>query len=109
MNVLRALASAILLALTILSTVCVYRAIFIFKKPIQPIECASDLSHVPINEQTRPGVIDRFSRAIQFRTITSGTRKYDALELERLIQFLYDSRYLKLSSTCSLCHNNVIN
>ena len=93
MNILRAVFLTTVLAFTLVSLVCIYRAIFIFSKPTAPLECASDSSHRAINESTRPGLIDRFRQAIRFKTITTGTRQYDRQMLEEFINFLTLSKF----------------
>lgn len=96
MNILKATGLVIILTLTLLTSVCFYRAIFLFSTPSNPIECKKDPSHVSISEKTRPGLIDRFRQALQIKTITYGTRKYDANELEQLISFLTTSKCFNL-------------
>ena len=76
------------LLLALLLSVCILRAVFLFPSPKEDEQCGTSASHKRIDETTRPGIVDRFSQALRFRTITRATKQYDADQLLQLTAFL---------------------
>lgn len=78
-------------ALLALLAICVFRALVYFPEPQNVDSCTESTSHKPIDSSR--GLISRFQRAIQFRTITKSRNVYDAAELLRFITFIETSMW----------------
>ena len=75
-----------LLTVLTLTGICVYRTFVVFKVTPVEGECKQSDSHQPITDVDN--LIARFSRAIQFRTVTAGPKQVDEVELLRFINWL---------------------
>jgi hypothetical protein len=84
--------------------VCVARVLLLFPSPSPPELCSSDApstafsklfprGHVRLSDESRPGLIDRFSKALTFKTVTTGKNSYDAHQLLSFIEFLHQSEF----------------
>lgn len=102
--------SAVILVLLL---VCVARVLIYFPTPKAPEVCSDDApstafaklvpgGHVRLSDQSRPGLIKRFSRALSFKTITRGKHMYDSNQLLAFIDFLRDCELSTLSSFITL-------
>lgn len=74
------------LALIAIAGFSLYRTFVVFKAPPPEPECQASLSHQPITDTN--SLIARFSRAIQFRTVTRGVGQVNEVELLRFIDWL---------------------
>ena len=85
---------ALILSLTIASLICilVLRAVIYFSIPPDLISCDRSDDHKPISDE-RP-VLQRFTEALKFRTITKAPQLYDKNEIQAFIQFLNRSESL---------------
>lgn len=117
MGVIKTSVGLLLLLIATLTTICVYRSIMLFPVPIVPETCdqssasssqaapsrrgtklksgvegVSSLTHVHMNEETVPGLIDRFVNAIKIKTITSGLYQYDKNALLQMHSFIEKSK-----------------
>lgn len=71
----------------ILVGVLFFRAEIYFAKPKLTDTCSE--THEPISGNV---IVQRFARALQFKTITSGLHNYDTEELQRFHHFLKHSK-----------------
>ena len=117
MGVIKTSVGLLVLLIATLTTICVYRSIMLFPMPSVPETCdqssasssqvapsgrgrklksgvkgLSSLTHVHMNEETVPGLIDRFVNAIKIKTITSGLYQYDKDALLQMHTFIEKSK-----------------
>lgn len=117
MGVIKTSVGLLVLLIATLTTICVYRSIMLFPMQVVPEACdqssasssqvapsgrgtkmksgvkrLSSLTHVHINEETVPGLIDRFVNAIKIKTITSGLYQYDKDALLQMHSFIEKSK-----------------
>ena len=78
------------LLVSALLVICVLRAVLLFPTPKAAQQCASTPNHRRIDESSRPGVIERFSQALRFQTVTRGTKQYNLDQLLQLTAFLQE-------------------
>ena len=107
------------LSLTLL-VICVARVLIYFPNAPPAELCTSDTPspafaklfprgrHVRLSEETRPGLISRFSQALKFKTITTGKNSYDAQQTLALISFLQQS-FPRIHSTAWIKRQLVAN
>lgn len=61
-----------------------------FSNPDKETLCQHDKQHQPITD--RNGLINRFSQALQIKTVTKGPRDVDPVELVKLINWIKKSK-----------------
>lgn len=69
--------------------VCIFRALIYFPAPKDVQTCSESTAHKAIGLER--GLLPRFQKAIQFKTITKSKNNYDAAELKRFISFIETS------------------
>ena len=78
----------VLVSIASLGLIMLFRAEVYFPK-VAPVEWCNQ-SHTPIEGQE---MVERFQKALRFKTITSGPSNYDRLELKRYGDFLKKSKF----------------
>jgi hypothetical protein len=78
------------LLLSTIASVFVYRTFVVFRAPEAEPECKPSASHKPITDIDN--LVARFSRAIQFRTVTRGVLQVNEVELLRFIDWLQSGK-----------------
>lgn len=74
--------------LTLLAIV-LFRTIVYFPLPKEIEGCKESINHEPIS--IKRGILDRFSQALRFKTITWGTQNSESEELSKFVNFIIKS------------------
>lgn len=77
------------LSLLLIIGICVFRALVYFPAPKAAQQCEENVNHHPITLER--GLVPRFQRALQFKTITRSKNNYDKEELLKYIAFIESS------------------
>lgn len=80
----------ILIVLIPLLLICVLRYHLYFSNIEKETLCQDNKHHLPITD--RNGLVNRFSQAIQFKTITRGVGEIDPIELTKFIDWINKSK-----------------
>lgn len=100
----------VLIGLTIVTGVAIFRATFMFKQPPPPKACADLPSHKRISLKSDPNILKRFMGALNIPTLSYKIHEYDGPQMLRIIDYIRESEYnidLKISlNFCFLISNH---
>ncbi|XP_054161252.1 N-fatty-acyl-amino acid synthase/hydrolase PM20D1-like [Oppia nitens] len=83
-------AQLVTVAIGLLGLIIILRAVIFFPTPPDPVDCRQQSNHTSI-DNTDGRLVNRFIRALRFRTITRAPQVYDSQEIKLFIEFLNKS------------------